>query len=446
VTAQPAGRVGYAAPLANREFRGLTIAQVISECGDQVARIALAVLVFNDLHSIFYTALTYAVGYLPLFIGGTLLSPLVDRLPRRRVMLLCHAARAGLVALIALPGIPIAVALLLLAGVSLFEAPFSAARAAAIPDLLRDGPTYSAAVSLGRALQQIDQAIGFVLGGLVLAVVHPRGALLIDAIGFVGAFLVVLVTVRPRPAAATDADLGLWSDLRTGMDTVFRNSGRRALVLIVWLYGLCLILPEGVAVTYAHERGGGAIAGGVLTAAPAAGLFIGAVALTRWVPARRQIELMRILAVGACVTLAFTAARLPIAATAVLWLASGAFQAYWIPAVATFNVSVGNELRGRAIAIAGAGLSLVQGVALALGGVLAGTIGATAAVAWFAVAGLVGLAFLNAWWPRAALRIMADEAFGPLPEPEAELAAGSLDPTAVDIRDTGALGRLARRG
>jgi Na+/H+-translocating membrane pyrophosphatase len=102
-------------------------------------------------------------------------------------------------------------------------------------------------------------------------------------------------------------------------------------------------------------------------------------------------------------------------------------------------------LRGRAIAIAGAGLSLVQGIALAVGGALANVIGATAAVAWFAVAGLFGLAILNAWWPRAELRIMADEAFGPLPDPGAELAAGALDSTAADIRRQRTLRRLARR-
>jgi MFS family permease len=432
VTAKPT-RVGYAAPLVNSEFRGLTIAQVISECGDQVARIALAVLVFNQLHSAFYTALTYAVGYLPLVIGGALLGPIVDWMPRRRLMLLCHAARAVLVALIALPGIPVWAALLLLAGVSLFEAPFSAARASMIPDLLPDGPTYAAAVSLGRALNQVDQAIGFFLGGLVLAFVHPRGALLIDSIGFVIAYLVVLITVRPRPAAAADRVHKLLGDLRVGVGAVFGHSARRALVFIVWLYGLCLILPEGVAVTYAHMRGGGAFAAGILTAAPAAGLFVGAVALTRWVPARRQTDLMRPLAVGACVTLALTAARPPIAVTAIIWFASGVLQAYWIPAVATFNVSVESELRGRAIAIAGAGLSLTQGVALAGGGALAAAIGPTAAVAWFAIGGLIGLALLNAWWPRAALGALADEAFGAVPRPDAELAFGSLEPGTVDV-------------
>ena len=445
MTAEAASRVGYAAPFANREFRGLTIAQVISECGDQVARIALAVLVFNDLHSIFYTALTYAVGYLPLVVGGTLLSPLVDRLPRRQLMLICHAARAVLVGLIALPGVPIAVALLLLAGVSLFEAPFSAARAADIRDLLPDGPTYAAGVSLGRALQQVDQAVGFFLGGLVLAFVHPRGALLIDAAGFVVAYLVVLVTVRQRPRAATSGTKGLWGDLRSGLDAVFTDSARRALVMIVWLYGLCMILPEGIAVTYAHQRGGGAISAGALTAAPAAGLVLGAVALTRWVPARRQVDLMRILAIGAALTLTLTAARPPLAVTVALWLASGACQAFFIPAVATFNLSVDSEHRGRAIAIAGAGLALVQGVALAGGGALASVIGATAAVAWFAVAGLVGLAFLNAWWPRAAMARMADEAFGKMLDPAAELAVGSFDPATVDIREADSPGRLVRR-
>lgn len=425
-------RVGYAAPLRNSEFRGLTIAQVISEVGDQVARIALAVLVYQQLQSAFYTALTYAVGYVPLVIGGTLLSPLVDWIPRRQMMLVCHAARAVLVALIALPGVPIGVAFLLLAGVSLFEAPFSAARASIIPDLLPDGPTYVAAVSFGRALNQFDQAIGFLLGGVALAFLRPRGALLVDAAGFVVAYLVVLVTVQPRPGAAADRDHHLWRDLRIGVTAVFGHPARRTLALLVWLYGLSLILPEGVAVTYAHLRGGGSVSSGVLTAAPVAGLFVGAIGLTRWVPARKQTELLRRMAAGAGLALALTAARPPIAMTAVLWFVSGGLQAYWIPAVAAFNVSVEPELRGRAIAIAGAGLSLAQGVALAGGGALAGVIGPTAAVAWFAVAGLFGLALLHAWWPRAELAVLADRAFGQLGGPVTELALSDLDAGRAD--------------
>jgi hypothetical protein len=146
------------------------------------------------------------------------------------------------------------------------------------------------------------------------------------------------------------------------MNAILGHDARRALALIVWLSGLCFILPEGVAVTYAHLRGGGAISSGVLTAAPAAGLFLGAVGLTRWVSARRQAELMRVMAVLACLLLTLTAARPPVVLTALLWIASGVLQSYWIPAVATFNVSVGSEMRGRVLGIAGAGLALRPGV------------------------------------------------------------------------------------
>ena len=444
MTSRPSKGVSYTAPLANLEFRGLTIAQVISECADQVARIALAVLVFNDLHSAFYTALTYAVGYLPLVAGTALIAPLADRMPRRQLMLICHAARAVLVALIALPGIPLGLALLLLAGMSLFEGPFAIARAALLPDLFEDGPTYAASVSLGRALQQVDMAIGFFLGGVASALLHPRGALLVAAAGFVVAYLVVVITVKAHAGASAEKRVGVLNDLRVGAAAAFGHPARRTLMLIVWLYGFCMILPEGVAVTYAHARGGGSISSGVLTAAPAAGLFLGAIALTRWVSARRQTDQMRLLAVGAALALALTAARPPIAVTAVLWFVSGVCQAFWIPAVATFNLSVESGLRARAITVASAGLYLVQGVALAGGGALAGSIGPTAAVSWFAVAALLGLAFLNAWWPRTALNRLADEAFGELADPGAELAASAMEP-AVDIRDLDGEKRLARK-
>jgi MFS family permease len=314
-------RVGYGAALANAEFRGITLAQVVSESGDQVARIALAVLVFRNAHSIALTALTYAVGYLPLVIGGALLSPIADRWPRRRAMLACHAARAVLVALIAINGLPLGVQFLLLAGVTLFEAPFTAARSALIPDLLPDGPTYVAAVSLGRALNQVDQAVGFFLGGLVVAVASPRAALLIDSAAFIVAFIVVLVTVQRRPAPEPEHSGSFLHDVRTGAQVVFGDQVRRSLAMLVWLGGLTLILPEGIAVIYAHDLGGGGLAAGALTAAGPFGLFLGIIALTRWVSTRRQADILIGLQACGALLLTITAARPPIVVTFFLWAA-----------------------------------------------------------------------------------------------------------------------------
>jgi predicted MFS family arabinose efflux permease len=413
--------------MRNREFRGLVVAQVISECGEQIARIAMAVLVFRISHSTFYAALTYAVGFVPLIVGGAVLGPLADWLPRRQLMLACHAGRAVLVALIAIPGVPLALAFVLLALVSLLEAPFAAARTAINAEVLPDGPTYVSAVSLTRALNQIDQAMGFFLGGILLVLVGARGALLVDAAAYVVAYFVVLATVKHRAATTKHRSKSFFRDLTDGARVVFADPARRALAAVVWMGGLVLILPEGVAVSYADRHGGHEFATAVLTAAMPAGLFVGAITLARFVSPRRQTDLLLGLFAASCVFLAATAARPPIAVTAVLWFASGVCQAFVIPAMATFNLAVGPENRGRAIGLAVAGLSLVQAVDLAGGGALAAVIGPAAAVAWFGVAGLLGVALLRTWWPREALARVADQMLGAEPLPAVELALGTPD-------------------
>ena len=65
------------------EFRYLWLAQVLSVLGDQLARVAMTVLVYDQTRSAFWAALTYAVTLVPWLLGGLALSGLADRLPRR---------------------------------------------------------------------------------------------------------------------------------------------------------------------------------------------------------------------------------------------------------------------------------------------------------------------------------------------------------------------------
>jgi hypothetical protein len=51
--------------LAEPQFRALWVAQLLSVLGDQVARVALAVLVFAETASAGLTALTCALTFLP---------------------------------------------------------------------------------------------------------------------------------------------------------------------------------------------------------------------------------------------------------------------------------------------------------------------------------------------------------------------------------------------
>ena len=96
----------YRSVLANREFTGLMIAQVFSECGDQIARVGLAVLVLARTNNPFLAALAFVVGYVPAILGAALLGPFADRFSRRTVMLVADAGRALLIGLLAVLAVP----------------------------------------------------------------------------------------------------------------------------------------------------------------------------------------------------------------------------------------------------------------------------------------------------------------------------------------------------
>ena len=76
--------------------------------GDQLARVALTWLVYDRTRSAFLAAVTFVASIVRAFLGGLVLSGLGDRLPRRQVMIACDLVRAGLVLVMALPGMPVA--------------------------------------------------------------------------------------------------------------------------------------------------------------------------------------------------------------------------------------------------------------------------------------------------------------------------------------------------
>ena len=148
------------------EFRALWLAQVLSVAGDQLARVALTLLVFDRTHSALLAAVTFAASVVPAFIGGITLSGLADRLPRRQVMIACDLIRVVLVAVMAVSGIPIAVLVVLLFLVTLIGAPFLSARAALYPDILT-GDLYVLGTAVTLTTLQFAQVLGFAVGGAV---------------------------------------------------------------------------------------------------------------------------------------------------------------------------------------------------------------------------------------------------------------------------------------
>src|SRR4051794_28884142 len=198
-------RVTFGDVLANPEYRAMVIAQALSLVGDQLARIAVALLIFSQSRSPLLTALAYGVTYLPWLVGGPWLSVYADRLPRRRVMVACDLVRAATVLLITIPHIPLALALLVVCLVSLLEPPFMASRAALIADIVPTSDHYATAAAVSATVNQLGQVIGFGIGGAVVAAISPRGAIVVDSATFVASAVVLLRFVTARPTA-TDPD------------------------------------------------------------------------------------------------------------------------------------------------------------------------------------------------------------------------------------------------
>ncbi|MFE2143181.1 MFS transporter, partial [Streptomyces sp. NPDC059456] len=196
---------GYRSVFRVREFRPVFAAHLLSVLGLVVAEIALTVLVFRATGSPLMSALTFALGFLPYALGGTLLAGIADRRPARRVLVGCDLVCAACAAAMVLPGTPVA-GLLVLRCAMAFVAPlFQGTRNASLADILGPGDVFVLGRSLMRMVAQSAQLIGFGLGGVLLTVLAPRGAIALTAAGFLcSALLLRFGTAAPPARAAAE--------------------------------------------------------------------------------------------------------------------------------------------------------------------------------------------------------------------------------------------------
>lgn len=379
----------YADVLGDREFRALLVSDGLSTVGDQVARIAVALLVLERSGSPLAASATYALSYLAWMVAGPLLSALPDRYPRRRVMIACDLSRAVLVGALALPGLPLWVVFAVLTVTGMLSPPNDAARSALLADLLQ-GERYVVANALNNAVSQAGQVVGFIGGGALVVVVGVDGALLADALTFVGSALVLRLVVRERSCARSRAGVSAYGEAVAGVRLVLGEPRLRSLLGWGVLTACSVIATEGLAVSVAGEQGGGALTAGVLTAAAPVGYLIGTVLLLRLPPQQRE-PLFPWLVASSCVLLALSPLVRDLRLLVVLWVLAGLGNALQLVANSAFVQEVPDYLRGRAFGFAGAALFAAQGAVLLAAGALAEAVGAREAVALTAVACLLVL-------------------------------------------------------
>lgn len=363
----PGERATYGEVFAVTEFRAVWLALILSVAGDQLARVAVAVLVYQRTHSALLTALAYAVTFLPWVVGGLALSGLADRLPRRRVMILCDIARmvlVGLMAAVSLAGTAAALWTMvgLLFAVTLLDSPFKSARSALVADILT-GERYVLGTSITQMTFQIGQVAGFASGGVVVAALGARAALLADAATFgASALLLALWVLHRPPARRREGRTASWREMAGGIHLVFGDRSLRTLMLFGWLVTF-YVVPMGLAAPYAAGFHGLAFAvrTGLVFAAVPFGTAVGAYLIGRHAGARARQRLLGPLAVASCAVLVSCWAHPGFTVSLAIFAVSGACAAYQVAANSAFVAAVPAARRGQAFGLANGGMQVLQG-------------------------------------------------------------------------------------
>jgi hypothetical protein len=372
--------VGYLALLRrNRPFRRLWYGQIVSQLGDWFASIALYTLLLRLTGSGQAVGLLLVAELLPATLVGPWAGVLVDRLPRKAVMIAADVGRAALVLLFLLVRdvgdiwIVYCAAALKVVLASFFEP----ARGAVIPAITgRD--ELVAANAISGATWSAMLAIGAALGGLVAGTLGTDAAIVIDAASFLlSAVIIWRIPLREehlevraaQPAGASEQGLGEGLRYLAARRDVAIYAATKALwslgggiLVLLTLFGR-QVFPVGA---------DGAFSIGLLYAARGVGAAIGPLLAQRLFGSSQQV--MRralgpaVLLTGVGYLLAGEAPSLWLAALAVL-LAHMGGSAQWVFSTVLLQMNVPNRLLGRVFAIELALLTLTSAVSSYLTGV-----------------------------------------------------------------------------
>jgi predicted MFS family arabinose efflux permease len=381
-------RAAYRDAFASREFRMLFSAQAVSVTGTSVAAVALTIVVYRRTGSSFLASLTFALGFAPYVLGGGLLSSVVDRVRPRRLVAGCNLLATVLAAAMAWPAMPVSGLLALLLAIGALQSVASGAGAA----LLRSTVSHDAYVparSLMRIAAQGAQIGGNAVGGSLLVLLSPSGALLVNAGSFAVSATVVRLAITDYPNAGEAVGAMVIRDSLRGLRAVWAERELRRLLLVGWAAPMFWVAPEALAAPYvAHHHGSPAVVGWWLVALPV-GVIAGDVAGVRLLSLQRQRRLVGPAAAASFLPYLVFALDPSIPVAVALLAVSGLCGFYALGLDARIRDAAPARLFARAMTINSAGLMTLQGAGFALAGALAQATGPAGAVAVSGACGLI---------------------------------------------------------
>jgi MFS family permease len=403
----------------NRNFRLLFFGQAVSQLGDWFNSVAVYALLLDLTGSATAVAWMMIVQFLPIAIIGPMAGVVVDRVDRRRLMILTDVARGVVVLglLLVRTRDQVWLAYVVMALTVSGSAFFEPARTSTIPNVTSKDELIQAN-ALSSAAWAAMLAVGAAVGGLVTAIAGREIAFVINGLSFFGsAWLISLTRFDSSPTPRTT--VGGWreltgiSDLADGLAYVRARRHLTALVFVKAGWGLAggVLLLLAVFGQRIYPIDGSTAAGiGVLYAARGIGAGLGPLAL-RWMLGQTPTTMRRAIGPSYFVVGGFYAAlgiatSLPVAALSVL-LAHVGGSVLWVFSTVLLQMEVPDAFRGRVFAVE---LALVTATS-SLSSYATGY--ALDALAWspktlsvalgaaFAIPGVLWL-FMNARWKPSA--------------------------------------------
>jgi predicted MFS family arabinose efflux permease len=337
------------------EFRRYYVGQAVSVVGTWMQTVAAAWLVLQLTHdSAFALALFGACSYAPVLVFGLYAGTLVDRFPRRDVLLVTQVVSlVGAViyaVLTATHVISFPIILVLAATLGVNQALYFPARQATVLEMVGRGELASA-VALNSTAFNLARIVGPAIGGIVIAAFGVAVCFWLNAASYLGV-IVALLTIRRRPITAGPL-LSALELIIEALRYVVRTPALAGLFLLLFVAGTFganfnLVLPLFTRVTL-HAN---ADTLGYLFAAQGLGALIGALTMTaagRFLLHPRRIVLGGLL--FALMELAFLVVPSFTQAIVLLLVIGWSFAVYSIGTNTFVQVSSPDRMQGRMVSL-----------------------------------------------------------------------------------------------
>lgn len=279
-----------------RTFYTLIITQIISSIGSQISSISFGIWIYADTGDATPLGLVAFFNMLPKVVLSNISGVLADRWDRRYVMALADAGQAVGTVLLFLTFAAGTFQLwhlyaitALKAMFAIFQDPaFAASVTVLVPDKERDR---------ANTWMQMAGPIGGIIApaitGIIYAVSGVMGAILIDLISFLIAFVVVLRIHIPRPERTKIGEAysgSFWTEFKAGMSFLWN---RKPLLILVVYTSVVNFLISGMSILftpYLLARTGDSAILGILLSFLNAGAIIGGVLFSLWGGTRPRIH------------------------------------------------------------------------------------------------------------------------------------------------------------